>query len=145
MLIPQDHLRDKTKSGERERVNKSSTEQIEEAVIVIELNSKDNKMSEQTDQQKTVIEQLCEQTDMNVEQALKMNEQTIEQTIARIELDISNQQNKPKLQPGQQSVKSYFKVMDRQTQAKSSFSDGTEDLRTSDTVTSDEGRKRLIV
>ena len=82
---------------------------------------------------------------MNVEQALKVNEQTIEQTIARIELDISNQQNKPKIQPGQQSVKSYFKVMDRQTQEKSSFSDGTEDLRTSDTVTSDEGRKRLIV
>ena len=74
-----------------------------------------------------------------------LNEQTIEQTIARIELDISNQQNKPKLQPGQQSVKSYFKVMDRQTQPKSCFRDGTEDLRTNDTVTSDEGRKRLIV
>ena len=64
----------KNKSGERERMNKPPTEQTEETVIVIELNSKDNKMCEQTDQQKTVIEQLCEQTDMN--------EQTIEQTIA---------------------------------------------------------------
>ena len=54
-----------------------------------------------------------------------LNEQTIEQTIARIELDISNQQNKPKLQPGQQSVKSYFKVMDRQTKPKTCFRDGT--------------------
>ena len=42
-------------------------------------------------------------------------------------------------------MKSYFKVTDRQTQSESCWQDEAPNYRTSDTVTSDEGRKKVIL
>jgi hypothetical protein len=49
---------------------------------------------------------------------------------------------------GQQSIKNYFSKIDesdRQVQQESCFTDNPENLRTSDIVTSEEGRKRLMM
>ena len=86
---------------------------------------KDNNLSEQTDRQtEAVIEQLWKvanrvidrQTGRVIElttQEMERNEQSDQQTSAPIELATNVQKNKHKLQPGQQSVKSYFKVTAR--------------------------------
>ena len=132
--------------------NQITTFYTEQIMVV-----KDNNLSEQTDRQtEAVIEQLWKvasrvidrQTGRVIElttKEMERNEQSDQQTSAPIELATNVQKNKHKLQPGQQSVKAYFKVTDRQSQAESYFTGGSQNFRTSDIVTSDEGRKKLFV